>query len=106
MEIPKNQWGIIWKAVAYWMNVNNLSPHYVSHLLAGSQPPYLPDSIIRGIKNGSEPITPDFLHDCVRIFGLTSARQKGLDDKLSDEECIGLLISPLMNKPKQGKLLL
>lgn len=103
MGIPENQWGIIWKAVKYWMDINNLSPHYFSHLIAGTQPPYLPDRISRGIKDGSEEITPDFLHRCIRIFGLTSARQRGLDDKLTDQECVALLTAPLRRDTDQGK---
>jgi len=103
MAIPENQWRIIWKAVEYWMNANNLSPQVFSQVMAGTQPSYLPDRIARGIKYGDEEITSDFLHRCIRIFGLTSARHRGLNDNLSDEECIGLLTAPLIKKIDQGK---
>lgn len=103
MEIPQSQWGIVWKAIQYWMDENNLSPHTFFFQIAGIQPPYLPDRIARGLKDGSEPITLDLLHHCVRIFRLASARQRGLDDNLTDEECIGLLTAPLMNNNDQGK---
>jgi len=97
MEIPKSQWGIVWKALKYWMDENNLSANVFFFQIAGTRPSYSPDRIARGIKDGSEEITSDLLHRCVRIFGLANARQRGLDDGLTDEECIGLLTAPLMN---------
>jgi len=103
MEVPESQYGIIWKAIEHWRNTKNISVHYLSLLTAGTQEPYPPDRIARGIENGSERITSDFLHSCVRIFGLASARQRGLDDNLTDEECIGLLTAPLMNDTDLGK---
>ena len=103
MEIPESQWGIIWKAIKYWMDKYHLSPHVFSLQIAGIRPPYLPDRIARGIESGSERITSDLLHHCVRIFRLVSARQRGLDDNLTDEECIGLLTAPLMKNNDQGK---
>jgi hypothetical protein len=103
MEIPESQWGIIWKAIKYWMDEFHLSPQVFSLQIAGTRPPYMPDSIARGIENGSERITSDLLHRCVRNFGLVPARQRGLDDKLTDEECIGILTVPLMNNINQGE---
>jgi hypothetical protein len=103
MEIPESQWGIIWKAIKYWMGEYHLSPHVFSLQIAGTRPPYPPDRIAKGIEDSSERVTSDLLHRCVRIFGLVSARQRGLDDKLTDEECIGLLTAPLVKNNDQGK---
>ena len=103
MGIPESQFGILWKAIKYWIDTNHLGLHHFSLLTAGTREPYPPDRIARGIKDGSERITSDFLHTCVRIFGLVSARQRGLDDNLTDEECIGLLTAPLMKNTDQGK---
>jgi len=103
MDIPESQLGIIWKAIEHWMDTNHLGSHYFSLQTAGMQEPYPPARIARGIKDGSERITSEFLHTCVRIFGLVSARQRELDDNLTDEECIGLLTAPLMKNIDQGK---
>ena len=103
MGIPESQWGSIWKAIEYWMHELHLSPHFLSSQVAGTRPVYMSDRITRGIEDGSEEITSDFLHRCVRLFGLLSARQKGLNDNLTDEECIGLLTAPLMKNTEQGK---
>ena len=103
MEIPESQFGIIWKAIKHWMGTKHLSISYFSLRTAGTREPYPPDRIARGIEDGSERITSDFLHRCVWVFGLTSARQRGLDDNLTDEECIGLLTAPLMKNADQGE---
>lgn len=101
MDIPEHQYKVIWRAIKHWMEIFHLSSHFLSLQTAGLHESYSPARIVKGIENGSERITSDFLHACVRIFGLTSARQRGLNDHLTDEECIGLLIAPLMNN-KQG----
>ncbi len=103
MGIPESQWGIIWKAIDHWINKCNSSPQLLSQQLAGTRPVYMPDRIVRGIRDGSEEITSDFLHRCIRIFGLLSARQVGLEYKLTDDECIGLLTAPLIKIIDQGK---
>ena len=95
MEIPESQCPIVWKAIKYWMDTNHLSPQFLSLQLAGIRPPYMPNQIARGIENGSERVTSELLHQCVRIFGLVSARERGSDDHLTDEECIGILTAPL-----------
>ena len=96
MEIPESQLAIIWKAVEHWVKNKSLSIQLFSFQTAGMKDHYLPDRIAKGIKDGSVPISSEFLHTCVWIFGLTSARGRGLDDNLTDEECIELLIAPLM----------
>ncbi len=101
MEIAESQFPIIWKAIKFWIDKNHTSTHHFSLQTAGTRPPYTPDRIARGIKDGSEPISSDFLHACVRIFGLVPARTRGLSDNLSDEECIGLLTAPLRNNNEQ-----
>ena len=95
MDIPESQWGIVWKAIEHWMDTNHLTPQVLSYHLAGIRPPYMPARIAKGMEYGSEPITSELLHQCVRIFGLVSARDRGVEDNLSDEECIGLLTAPL-----------
>jgi len=103
MEIPKSQFGLIWKAIKWWMDANHLTPQVLSLQLAGVRPPYPPDRIARGIRDGSEQVTSDLLHYCVRVFGIVKARDTGLEDNLTDEECIGLLTAPLMKNSGQGK---
>ena len=103
MVIPESQYGIIWKAIDHWRVARHLSIHYLSLLFAGTEGPYMSDRIARGIEDGSEEITSDLLHTCVRIFGLVSARQGGSVANLSDEECIELLVAPLVKKLDQGK---
>lgn len=103
MEIPESKWGIIWKAIDHWRNVNHISLTHFSLQLAGVRGAYTPARITRGIQDGSERITSELLHTCVWIFGLASARRRGLDDNLTDEECIGLLTAPLMKNTDQGK---
>ena len=103
MEISESQYGIIWKAIKYWVETKNVSIQLFSFQTAGMREHYMPDRILRGIKDGSERITSELLHTCVRVFGLVSARQQGLDDNLTDEDCIRLLTAPLMKKPDQGK---
>jgi len=104
MEISESQWGIIWEAIKHWMGKYNLSATVFALQVAGARPSYPPDRIARGIKYGSEEITSDLLHRCVRVFRLLNARQSqgGLDDGLTDEECIALLTAPL-KKNDQGK---
>lgn len=102
MEIPESQWDIIWKAINHWRDKYNLTTRLFSSQISGIRPAYLPDRVARGIKDGSEEITSDLLHECVRIFHLSDARKRGLDDGLTDEECIALLIAPLNNNA-QGK---
>lgn len=103
MVVPPSQYRIIWKAIDHWRVARHLSIHYLSLLFAGTKGPYMSDRIARGIEDGSEEITSDLLHTCVRIFGLVSARQGGSVDDLTDEDCIGLLTAPLMKSPDQGK---
>jgi hypothetical protein len=103
MEIPESQWGIIWKAIEYWRGARHLGLPHFSLLVAGVRGAYTPQRIARGIQDGSERITSELLHTCVRIFGLVSARQSGLDDNLTDEECIELLTAPLKKNTAQGK---
>lgn len=103
MKIPESQLATIWKAIDFWRGRKSLSIHYLSLLTAGMQELYPPDRIARGIKDGSERISSELLHTCVRIFGLVNARNRGLDDNLTDEECIELLTAPLMNNSDQGK---
>jgi len=104
MEIPESQWGIIWKALEYWKQKNNLSAHVFSLSLGGIRPSYSPARIEKGIKDGSEEITSDLLHTCVRIFILAGARKRGADDGLTDQECIDLLTAPLKKNNAQGQL--
>lgn len=103
MEIPESQFGLIWEAIKYWMDTNHLGLNLFSLRTAGMREPYPSARIARGLENGSERITSEFLHTCVWIFGLASARQRGLDDNLTDEECIKLLTAPLMKNADQGK---
>lgn len=103
MEIPESQWGIIWKAIEHWRNANHLGLPHFSLQLAGVRGAYTSARIARGIQDGSEQITSELLYACVRIFRLVSARQSGLDDDLTDEDCIELLTAPLMKNTDQGK---
>ncbi len=96
MEIPESQLATIWKAVEYWIKNKKLGIKFLSSYTAGTKDIYFPDRIAKGIKDGSVPISSDFLHTCVWVFGLTSARGNRLDDNLTDEECIGLLTAPLI----------
>lgn len=103
MGIPESKFAIIWEAIKFWIDKNSLSIHLFSLQTAGMRDPYPPARIARGLKDGSEPISSELLHTCIRVFGIVSARQRGLDDNLTDEECIGLLTAPLMKNTDQGK---
>ena len=103
MGIPESQFAIIWNAIKFWIDKNSVSIHHFSLQTAGIRPPYPPDRIAKGLEDGSEPISSELLHTCVRVFGLVSARQRGLDDNLTDEECIGLLTAPFTKNANQGE---
>lgn len=103
MGIPESQLAIIWKAIGAWMGNKHVSPHHFSLQIAGLRDPYPPARIAKGIQDGSVPISSEFLHRCVWMFSLTSARQWREDDHLTDEECIGLLTTILMENNSEGK---
>lgn len=97
-----NQYPVIWQAISWWMEMRLLKPAKL-YLLTG----YSKDRIERGIREMTEPLTSDFLHACVDVFGLRNSRQRGIEDTadvLTDEECIRLLIAPLTRPPRQGNL--
>jgi hypothetical protein len=104
METTENQRRIIWKAINHWMRQYNLSPRTFSSQISGISPPYLTERILKGITYGSEPITSDLLHECVRVFGLAKARQKKLNDNLlTDDDCIALLTAPVIQNEGQSE---
>lgn len=104
MEIPEDQWGTIWKGINHWIGERNISIRFFSSYTAGLQEPYQTDRIRRGIDDGSERITAELLHTSVWVLGLASARTGGGDDNLTDEECIGLLIAPILQNNGDGEL--
>jgi len=103
MGIPESECAILWKAIKGWMGEKCVSAHHFSLQIAGLREPYPPARIAKGIQDGSVPISSEFLHRCVWMFGLTSARQWSEDDHLTDEECIGLLTTILMENNSEGK---
>ncbi len=94
----KNTWqGICWR-----MNEQRISPQALANRTGCPR-----DRIKRGVTGEPEPLPSDFLHACVNVFGLKSARAKFFeetDDILSDDECIELLRPPPATPPRQGNL--
>ena len=93
MGIDKNQFGDIWRSVKKWKKRRNMSSLTLAGLVGCSQ-----NYIEKGISNGTEWITSDFIHNLVDAFLLTSARQRGVEDMsdiLTDEECIDAITAIL-----------
>jgi len=101
MGITEDQFKIVWRAIFWWMRKKGFSPAYLASLTG--YPKY---RIERGIADGSEWITSDFVHACVDAFGLTTARQRGPEDTadiLTDEDCVVALTESLRETVKQGR---
>lgn len=101
MGILESQFGIIWRAIKYWMDKKGLYPAELVYL------PGYPEHVIkRGIKNGSEWLSSDFVLHCFERLGLMSARLRGPEDTadiLTDEEIVAALTAPLIGTVKQGR---
>lgn len=100
MGINPNQFPIIWEGIRCWMVRRQISPVKLSRLTG-----YSTDQIEKGVRDGTTWLSSDFLHDCVDVFGLISARNRSVEDTADvydDEECIQLLTSPLKVSPQQG----
>ena len=106
MGIPENQFPIIWRAIKFWRDRRGWRSIALSRATAPlTRDPYSPYRIERGITNGSEWLTSEFVHACFEVFGLTSARQRGTEDTsdiLTDEECVAALTAPLRGAAKQA----
>ena len=90
-----------WQGIGFWMNKLGIGLKTLADATVYSR-----DRIQRGLKGEPEPLSSDFLHDCVIVFGLKSARAKFFeetDDILSDDECMELLRQPAI-PPRQGNL--
>lgn len=91
-----------WQGICWWMNEQGIAPQALANRTGYSR-----DRIERGLRGGTEPLSSDFLHACVNVFGLKSARAKFFeetDDILSDDECMELLRPPPAMPPRQGNL--
>lgn len=100
MGIKPNQFPIIWRAICGRMKKKLWKPDYLA-----LQTGYSKGRIERGIRDGTEPLTSDFVHACVDVFGLRNSRQRGIEDTadiLTDEECVDLLTEPLTTTSHQA----
>lgn len=102
MGIRPDQFRIIWQAIVWWMDEKGVTPTYL-HFQTG----YSEERIRRGLNGEPVPIESDFLHSCVGVFGLRSARTRTYEDTedvMTDEECIEVLTVPLRTTSRQGHL--
>jgi len=90
-----------WRGICAGMNQHGITPQALAYRTGYSR-----DRIERGVRGEPEQLSSDFLHACVSVFGLRSARAKFIedtDDIYSDEECMELL-AQLAIPPRQGNL--
>lgn len=72
-----------WRGIRAAMNRHGITPEALTRLTR-----YPTDHVERGLRGETEPLSSDFLHACVILFGLRSARAKFFeetDDIYSDE---------------------
>jgi hypothetical protein len=104
MGIAREKFPIIWKAVACLMKRLSLTAERLASYV--NERGYTAEVIKRGVKDGTEWITSDFLHACVELSGLRSGRQRNLEEDsaydLTDEECVDLLTSILRYEKQLG----
>ncbi len=100
MGIDRSQFSIIWAAISYWLKTKGMNSRDLAQYTHMTS-----KQIEKGIANGDEWITSEFIHDCVDRFGLTHARTRrnmeDFADILNDEECVQVLIAPLTTPPAQ-----
>lgn len=90
-----------WQGIGFWMNERSIGLQALANATG-----YSKDRIEGGLRGEIVRPPSDFLHACVKVFGLTSARAKFFeetDDILSDDECMELLRFPTM-PPRQANL--
>jgi hypothetical protein len=88
-----------WRGIRALMNRDGMTPEGLASL---TRHPI--DRVERGLRGELEPLPSYFLHECVSVFRLTSARAKFIedtDDIYSDEECMELLAQQA-TPPRQG----
>jgi hypothetical protein len=106
MGILPNQYPTIWEGICWWMKkIEMMKGIEISPAVLARLTGFPLDRIQRGVRDWAEPITSDFIHNCVDVFGLRNARNRSFEDtadSLSDEECIELLTAPLKNQSRQG----
>lgn len=88
---------LIWQGIRTWKDKKEMTSETLSRLTGRPK-----DSIDRGMGGETEPLSSYFLHACVDAFGLRSSRHRSFedtDDDLSDDECIELLMRPLIKRP-------
>lgn len=81
-----------WQGIDYWMRERSITPQALATATG-----YPKDRIERGLRGEPEPLPSYFLHGCVNVFVLTSARARFFeetDDILSDQECMAILRRP------------
>ena len=91
-----------WQGIDYRMKERGIGPRALANATRHPK-----DRIERGLRGEPEPLPSYFLHACVNVFGLKSARAKFFeetDDILSDDECMALLRRPSAISPRQGNL--
>jgi len=91
-----------WQGIGFRMNERGIGLQALANATGYSR-----DRIERGLRGGTEPLSSDFLHACVNVFGLKSARAKFFeetDDILPDDESMELLGPPPAKPPRQGNL--
>jgi hypothetical protein len=99
MEMMESQRKKIWEAIGHWISTSHVTQRNFSLHIG-----YSFNSIMRGLKDGAEPITSELLQKCVIAFSLTSARERrGSGDNLTDEERIELLTAYQKESNGQGK---
>jgi len=102
MAINPDQFPIIWRAIAQWMQKFGMS---ISQLSIATG--YSEYRLLNGMNYGHEWITSDLVHDCVDRFGLRSSRQRNIEEDsaydLSDEVCVRLL-TQILQEHRQTRL--
>ena len=91
-----------WEGIAYWMEERGVSPQALARSTG-----YPEDRIERGLRGEPQPLPSYFLHACVNVFVLRSARARFFeetDDVLSDDECMAILTRPSPPSHRQGRL--
>jgi len=105
-EMPKQEY--INKIMNTWQGIDALmKEHGISPQALANVTGYPKERIEGGRRGKPEPLTSHFLHVCVNVFGLKSARAKFFeetDDVLSDDECMTLLRRPSAISHRQGSL--
>ena len=100
MVIRFDQIPDIWRAIVKWMNIKVISPNELARLT------HFPIAAIeKGIRTFVEPVSSDFIHECIEVFGLSNARNRSYEDTselLTDNEAIQLLTDILNEEKKQG----